>query len=82
MLHLQTNSLQDAHLSVEAILEQLLISEISKSDISMAAQIPADKTWFSNLKRSFVDVPIGEDQGIDTSTFLEASEATTTLFGT
>jgi len=46
------------------------------------ASIPAGKTWFENLKQSFVNVPIGSDQGVDTSTFLEAAEATTTLFGT
>lgn len=43
--------------------------------------VPAGKTWFETLKKSFVDVPVNGDQGIDTSTFLEASEATTTLFG-
>lgn len=43
--------------------------------------IPAGKTWFEGLKKSFVDVPVSGDQGINTSAFLEASEATTTLFG-
>lgn len=47
----------------------------------MAVSIPAGKTWFDTLKKSFTDVPVGSDQGIDTSSFLEASEATTTLFG-
>lgn len=45
------------------------------------ASIPAGKTWFECLKQSFVNVTIGSDQGIDTSTFLEAAESTTTLFG-
>ena len=45
------------------------------------AQIPAGKTWFDTHKQSFTNVPIGSDQGVDTATFLEASEATTTLFG-
>lgn len=45
------------------------------------ATIPAGKTWFDTLKKSFVDVPIGSDQGIETSSFLEAAESTTTLFG-
>lgn len=44
--------------------------------------VPAGKTWFNTLKKSFVDVPIGSDQGIETTSFLEAAEATTTLFGT
>lgn len=45
------------------------------------AAIPAGKTWFDTHKQSFVNVPIGTDQGIDTTAFLDASEATTTLFG-
>ncbi|KAK5944064.1 hypothetical protein PMZ80_003345 [Knufia obscura] len=44
------------------------------------AAIPAGKTWFDTHKQSFVNVPIGTDQGIDTTAFLDASEATTTLF--
>jgi len=45
-------------------------------------QIPPGGTWFDTLKRSFADVPIDpNDQGIATSEFLEAAEATTTLFG-
>ena len=47
----------------------------------MASQIPAGKNWFGTLKKSFADVPVGSDQGIDTSSFLEAAEATTSLFG-
>lgn len=43
--------------------------------------IPAGQTWFSTLKKSFVDVPITAD-GIATDEFLEAASATTTLFGT
>lgn len=45
------------------------------------ATIPAGKTWFDTLKQSFVNVSIGSDQGIETSSFLEAAESTTTLFG-
>jgi len=45
------------------------------------AAVPAGKTWFDTHKQSFVNVPIGSDQGIDTTTFLDAAEATTTLFG-
>ena len=44
--------------------------------------IPPGKTWFDTHKKSFSDVTIGPDGGIDTESFLEASEATTTLFGT
>jgi len=44
-------------------------------------QIPPGGTWFDTQKRSFADVPIdANDQGIATSDFLEAAEATTTLF--
>lgn len=45
------------------------------------SQIPAGKTWFETLKKSFADVPV-TNQAIETSSFLEAAEATTTLFGT
>ncbi|KAK4947686.1 hypothetical protein LTR10_013632 [Elasticomyces elasticus] len=45
-----------------------------------ASQIPAGKTWFDTHKVSFENVPIAADQGISTSEFLDASEATTTLF--
>lgn len=43
--------------------------------------IPPGKTWFDTHKTSFSGVAIGPDQGIDTATFLEAAEATATLFG-
>lgn len=43
-------------------------------------QIPAGKTWFDTHKVHFENVPIAADQGISTSEFLDASEATTTLF--
>lgn len=43
--------------------------------------IPPGKTWFDTHKTSFSDVTIGPDGGIDTESFLEAAEATTTLFG-
>lgn len=52
----------------------------TKTSANMAA-VPAGKTWFDTLKTSFDNVDVGPDQGIDTSSFLEASEATTTLFG-
>lgn len=45
------------------------------------AAIPADGTWFDTLKRSFADVPIGADDGISTTEFLEAAESLVTLFG-
>lgn len=51
-----------------------------KPAIMSATQIPAGKTWFDVLKVHFSDVPIGADQGISTSEFIDASEATTTLF--
>lgn len=50
----------------------------------MAAQAPSGgRTFFENLKKSFVDVPAdaSNGDGIPTSDFLEASEALTTLFG-
>ncbi|GMF69215.1 unnamed protein product [Aspergillus oryzae] len=40
----------------------------------------ASKTWFDGLKRSFADVPVGADNSISTTEFLEASESLTTLF--
>jgi len=43
-------------------------------------QIPPGKTWFDTHKVHFEDVPISSDQGISTTEFLDASEATTTLF--
>ncbi|KAJ5135087.1 uncharacterized protein N7515_004365 [Penicillium bovifimosum] len=44
------------------------------------AAIPADGTWFDTIKRSFADVPIGADDGISTTEFLEAAESLVTLF--
>ena len=43
----------------------------------------SNKSWFETLKKSFVDVPIdnNNDNAIPTSDFLEAAESTTTLFG-
>ena len=44
-------------------------------------KIPAGKTFFDTNARHFEDVPISPtDEGISTTEFLEASEATTTLF--
>jgi hypothetical protein len=43
--------------------------------------IPPGKTWFDTHKQTFSDVTIGPDGGIDTASFLDAAEATTTLFG-
>lgn len=45
------------------------------------AAFPADGTWFDTLKKSFADVPIGADEGISTTEFLEAAESLVTLFG-
>jgi hypothetical protein len=43
--------------------------------------IPVDGTWFDTLNKSFADVPIGEDEGISTTEFLEAADSLVTLFG-
>ncbi|OQU96277.1 hypothetical protein CLAIMM_02384 [Cladophialophora immunda] len=43
-------------------------------------QIPPGKTWFDTHKVHFDDVPLSDDGGISTLEFLDASEATTTLF--
>lgn len=45
------------------------------------AAIPPGGTFFDTLKKSFVDVPIGADEKISTSEFLEAAEGLLTLFG-
>ncbi|KAI5295916.1 Pleckstrin y domain-containing A member 8 [Ascosphaera acerosa] len=37
-------------------------------------------SWFDSLRRSFADVSIDENDGINTTEFLEAAEALTTLF--
>ena len=39
--------------------------------------------WFEELKKSFIDVPIdgSKDNAIDASSFLEAAESLSTLFG-
>ena len=42
---------------------------------------PAGGTWFNTLRKSFVDVPLGADNAIPTTEFLEAAESLTTLFG-
>ncbi|KGO73753.1 hypothetical protein PITC_039640 [Penicillium italicum] len=44
------------------------------------AAIPADGTWFDTMAKSFGDVPIGADDGISTTEFLEAAESLVTLF--
>ncbi|OGE50498.1 hypothetical protein PENARI_c016G06620 [Penicillium arizonense] len=44
------------------------------------AAIPADQTWFDTIKKSFADVPIGAEDGISTTEFLEAAESLVTLF--
>ncbi|KAE8380960.1 glycolipid transfer protein domain-containing protein [Aspergillus bertholletiae] len=40
----------------------------------------SSQTWFDGLKRSFADVPVGADNSISTTEFLEASESLATLF--
>ena len=45
------------------------------------AAISADGTWFDTINKSFADVPIGADDGISTTEFLEAAESLVTLFG-
>ena len=57
------------------------IWKCKKLKMSISAQIPPGGTWFDTHKRSFKDVPVGANQGIATVEFLEAAEATTTLFG-
>jgi hypothetical protein len=44
---------------------------------------PPGQTFFDNIKRSFVDVPVDKtkENAISTSEFLEAAESLTTLFG-
>lgn len=44
------------------------------------SQIPPGKTWFDTHKVHFEEVLILSDEGISTIEFLDASEATTTLF--
>ncbi|KAF2678758.1 putative glycolipid transfer protein HET-C2 [Lentithecium fluviatile CBS 122367] len=46
----------------------------------MAVAIPPGGTFFDTLKRSFIDVPVGADEKISTSEFLEAAEGLLTLF--
>ena len=44
---------------------------------------PPGGTWFDTLKKSFTDVTVDvtNDNAIPTSSFLEAAESLTTLFG-
>jgi len=44
---------------------------------------PSGGTWFDTIPKSFVDVPVdvNSDNAIPTSSFLEAAESLTTLFG-
>ena len=49
--------------------------------IMSASKIPEGKTWFDTHKVNFQDVPINDNKEIDTDTFLDAAESTTTLFG-
>jgi hypothetical protein len=44
------------------------------------SKIPAGKTWFDTHKVHFEDVPIQNEDQISTTEFLDAAEATTTLF--
>lgn len=47
------------------------------------AQIPAGGTFLDTFKKSFVDVPVdaANDNAVDTTSFLEAAESLTTMFG-
>jgi hypothetical protein len=51
----------------------------------MASQAPlsGDKTFFDNLKKSYVDVRVDptNDNAISTTEFLEATESLVTMFG-
>ena len=51
--------------------------------MSSTAAPPAGQTWFDTLKKSFVAVPIdtSHSDAIETTSFLEAAEGLTTLFG-
>jgi hypothetical protein len=44
---------------------------------------PPGQTFFGNIKRNFVDVPVDKtnENAIATTEFLEAAESLTTLFG-
>lgn len=42
---------------------------------------PPGGTFLDTLKKSFTDVPVGADNAVATSDFLEAAESLTTLFG-
>jgi hypothetical protein len=42
----------------------------------------ADQTFFDKVKRSFSDVTVHPDNGIETAQFLEACEGLVSLFGT
>lgn len=48
--------------------------------MSNGPQIPAGKTWFDTHKQNFAEVVIHDDQGVPTTDFLNAAEATTTIF--
>ncbi|KIX07795.1 uncharacterized protein Z518_02449 [Rhinocladiella mackenziei CBS 650.93] len=43
-------------------------------------QIPPGKTWVDTHKQSFADIAILDDQRVPTTEFLNATEATTTIF--
>jgi hypothetical protein len=47
----------------------------------MSVQIPAGGTIVQTFKKSFTDVPIGADNSIATTEFLDAAESLTTIFG-
>ncbi|KAI9763126.1 MAG: hypothetical protein M1840_000891 [Geoglossum simile] len=44
------------------------------------ASTPITSNFFDSLKKSFVDVRVGDDGGISTNDFLEAAKSLTTLF--
>ncbi|KAF2245258.1 putative glycolipid transfer protein HET-C2 [Trematosphaeria pertusa] len=46
----------------------------------MTAAIPPGGTFFDTLKKSFVDVPVGAENKVSTTEFLEAAESLLTLF--
>jgi hypothetical protein len=59
-----------------------LSQRINSITITMAAAYPPGQTFFDNVKKSFVDVPVvdSKDSAIPTTEFLEAAESLTTLF--
>lgn len=65
------------------LLRRSSIESLKSATMSTQAYPPGG-TFFDNIKRSFVDVPVNKekDNAVSTTEFLEAAESLTTLFGT